>query len=403
MNVLFVTWDGPQVSYLESLFLPIFEGLRAHGYRFHVLQFTWGDPGRQEARRRLGQAMGIPYRAVQVWRRPVALGSALTALLGQRHIRQAVDDWGIELLLPRSTLPGWSALWALRRLALPLVFDADGLPLDERVDFAGQSPEAVAHRLLRDVEARLVRRADVVLTRSHQGADILLCRAGAGTVPAKFHVVGNGRCPQRFSPASPGQRLRTRRELGLEADAPLLAYAGSLGEQYCLPEMMSLLGHVHARCPAARLLLLTADVQAARAALARFPGQAGLVCVRAVAPGDVPRHLACADLGLALRRASFSMQAVSPIKIGEYLLCGLPVLASRDVGNVQALQGPCVFVPTDDGEAELRRAAQWFIETVLPRREGLREASRQLGLRHYTLQSSVQAYVHALSAVRKPA
>ncbi len=41
MNILFITWDGPQVSYLESLFVPIFRKLEERcGAHFHVLQFT---------------------------------------------------------------------------------------------------------------------------------------------------------------------------------------------------------------------------------------------------------------------------------------------------------------------------------------------------------------------------
>ena len=39
----------------------------------------------------------------------------------------------------------------------------------------------------------------------------------------------------------------------------------------------------------------------------------------------------------ALRRSSFSMRAVAPIKLGEYLLCGLPALASPGVGDTDAI------------------------------------------------------------------
>ena len=46
INVLFVSWDGPQVNYLESLFAPIFMRLRSYGYKFHVVHFTWAQPER---------------------------------------------------------------------------------------------------------------------------------------------------------------------------------------------------------------------------------------------------------------------------------------------------------------------------------------------------------------------
>ena len=63
-NILFITWDSPETRYLERLFLPIFTGLRARGYRFHVLQFSWGSEEIAEARAALCAKSDIPYRKI---------------------------------------------------------------------------------------------------------------------------------------------------------------------------------------------------------------------------------------------------------------------------------------------------------------------------------------------------
>ena len=63
-RVLFVTWDGPQVSYLESLFVPIFERLSALGVHFDVLQFRWGEPALTIRAMRRCRDAGIGYRTV---------------------------------------------------------------------------------------------------------------------------------------------------------------------------------------------------------------------------------------------------------------------------------------------------------------------------------------------------
>ena len=70
MNVLFVTWDGPQVHYLESLFLPIFQRLHDHDLHFDVLQFRWGDPAHTVRIAKRCRAAGIGYRPVPVHRSP---------------------------------------------------------------------------------------------------------------------------------------------------------------------------------------------------------------------------------------------------------------------------------------------------------------------------------------------
>ena len=163
-NILFITWDSPETRYLERLFLPIFTGLRARGYRFHVLQFSWGSEEIAEARSALCAKSDIPYRKITIVRRLGAAGPFSSAVLGARAIKQAVSNWQIDTLMPRSLMPALAVL-RMRKSAqddLNIVFDADGLPADERVDFGGLSPHSITYRFLRDIEGALLRRSDAV-------------------------------------------------------------------------------------------------------------------------------------------------------------------------------------------------------------------------------------------------
>ena len=57
------------------------------------------------------------------------------------------------------------------------------------------------------------------------------------------------------------------------------------------------------------------------------------IILKSVKSGEVPFYLNAGDVAFALRQPSFSMQGVAPIKLGEYLLCGLPVIASKGIGD----------------------------------------------------------------------
>ena len=403
MKVLFVTWDGPQVNYLESLFLPIFSRLAKDGFQFHVLQFTWGDSERRALSSQACEQLGIGYQAVSVWRRPIAIGALLTALAGAWHIKKATQAHNIDLVMPRSTLPALATMLALRNAQCQMVFDADGLPLDERVDFSGQSPSSLAHRFLRDVEAQAVRRADRVLTRALKAVEILHNRAGAGTAVSKFHVVTNGRDAERFRPADVTESIKVRRDLGLALETPLLVYAGSMGPQYCLEEMFTLFGMVRERRADAHFLVLTGSPEAVQPALDKHPQLNGYVTTLTVPAQAVPQYLGCADLGLALRQPSFSMQAVAPIKLGEYLLCGLPVVATAGIGDTDAIPSDAGMLLQRMDEAELQAAADWFIDSVLPQREAFRAISRVAGVKGFSLEASAATYSQALQNLnRKP-
>ena len=399
MNILFVTWDGPQVSYLEGLFLPIFQALKSQGVNFHILQFTWGDDASIEARRIACQNAGCSYEVVKVIRKPVALGSLASAIQGSKHITRVIKQQNIDVVMPRSTLPALSSLLALRNRNERLVFDADGLPLDERIDFSGQSSSGLVYRLLRDIEAQVVRRADIVLTRSTKAIDILLARAGAQTSNDKFHVVTNGRDTNVYTVGSVESRAATRASLGLADSMPLLVYAGSIGPQYCIDEMLNLFELILAKNSTAKLLILTGSPDLVYQALQSRPKLMELVIIKSVATKEVPTYLACADLGLAFRQSTFSMQGVAPIKLGEYLLCGLPVVVTKGIGDTHVISGEVGYLVEVMNDIELQGVADWFIADVLPSRIQMREQCRCVGIEYFSLEACAQSYHRALAAV----
>ncbi len=398
MNILFVTWDGPQVSYLESLFLPIFKRLASLGFRFHVLQFTWGGEAVVSARRLACEAVGIPYRSVAIWRKPRAL-SLLTGFMGAADIRKAVRDFKIDVVMPRSTMPALATLRALKKIHVPMVFDADGLALDERADFAGQSPSGLLHRFLRDVEAEAVRKAHTVLTRSTKASDILLSRAGAGTLPSKFFEVTNGRDENLFKPQSVDDRKAVRRSLGVADDTLVLVYAGSMGPQYCLPQMFSLLRRISERFPHVHLLVLTGSPGLVHSALGMEADISTRVSVKSVPFDEVSSYLSAADVGLALRQSSFSMQAVAPVKLGEYLLCGLPVVATRAIGDTSSIGSDVGFLLNGHADHDLDAAATWVVERFMNDSEATRLRARALGVEHFSLSRAVSDYQKALESL----
>ena len=404
-NVLFITWDGPQVTYLESLFLPIFSSLMSQGgVNFHILQFSWASDGVVSRRRQICEASGCTYKAVSIIRKPVAIGGLITAAMGLWHVKREIKERNIDILLPRSTLPVLTCLLATRPGDIKLVYDADGLPLDERVDFAAQSPSGLVYRSLRDIEAQAVRRADTVLTRSRKAISILQSRAGAGTSEAKFHVVSNGRDKSLFDPGDIADRLGVKKKLGIAADAPLIVYAGSLGPQYCPDSMFRLFSLIRQSRPDSHFLILTGSPEAMMGSpfVSDQALTSGMTVMR-VDANEVPRWLAAADLGLAFREPTFSMQGVAPIKLGEYLLCGVPVVATRGVGDSHFIDSQAGFLVDKGDKQTLASVSDWFINHVLPRRDAFRAHCRSVGVAHFSLESSVEAYREALFSIKDQA
>jgi glycosyltransferase involved in cell wall biosynthesis len=330
-----------------------------------------------------------------VLRRPVGAGALASAVWGKFAVQRAVRDLAIDVVMPRSTLPALACMLAVRPPSpIRFVFDGDGLPHDEWVDFAGWSASGLSYRILRDLESQAVRRADAVITRTLAGRDVLMARAGAGTSAAKFHVIGNGRDEKLFQPQDAADRAILRRSLGIDPAALVLVYSGSIGDQYCLAEMRSIFEKVRSARPDTCLLFLTGSPDTARKELGTGT-DAGAVIVRRIDAAEVPQFLGAADVALCLRRPTFSTRAVSPIKLGEYLLCGLPVVLSRGTGDVDQLPGSDALCFMEGlNEQALTAAAAWIAGAD---HAALRTEARDIGVAHFALSATVQGYKGALA------
>lgn len=389
MRTLFITRDGPGLTYLESLFVPIFERLGARGFPFDVMQFRWGSASEEEAARRACRAAGIGYYTAPIWRRPAGIAPFASALAGRRHVLRAVRKFGTDALMVRGSLAALSAGPAQK--SLPMIYDADGFEIDERVDFGGLSSSGVSYRMLRDMESEAVRRAERVVVRTAFAPDILIARAGPPVGKDRFQVVTNGRDEKAFHPHDTESRRAVREALGIAHEAPLIVYVGTIGYRQRTSRVAEFALAVRQLRPDTRLLVLSGSPEEAREALTTStPQLEAFTTILRAPPEEVPRYLAAADVGAAFVHRSFSTQGVSPLKSAEYLLCGVPVVGTSRIGrHDDAIEAGAFF----DEDLGLDASARWVTESVLPQREEYRCRARAVGLSHFSLEKSVDDYL----------
>lgn len=397
-NLLFIAWDSPEANYLEGLFMPIFAGL-ATDYNIHIIQFTWGGEDKPQRIGELCHNKGLAYTHYPIYRKPLATaGVMLTVLKGARFIKSYILNNNINIVMPRSTMPALMALRINKSLnGVKIVFDADGLPLEERVDFAGLKKSSFQYRFLKKVESRMIAQADVVLART-QSAIAYLAETN-NIDKGKFYVVVNGRDASIFKPDA--ELFNTvRAALGIPAEAMLLVYAGSLGPQYCFAEMISIFRAVKQLYNNCYLLLLTGSGSFIQNNKALLAGIEDSVLVKQVAFTEMPQYLSAADAALALRRNFFSMKAVAPIKLGEYFLSGLPVVLTPNTGDTETVlknNEACFFIERFDDNA-FDCAAKWILDSY--KNTEVTTVARKTGEAFFSLQASVQSYKQALNALK---
>ena len=129
---------------------------------------------------------------------------------------------GASLLHAHSpVLNGLPALWAGRRLGIPVVYEARGLWEDAAVDHGTTREGSVRYRLSRALEGFVLRKADRVVTICEGMRQDFIRR---GVSPDRVVVVPNGVDAESFQPRPRDEHLA--RTLGLDG-GPVFGFIGS--------------------------------------------------------------------------------------------------------------------------------------------------------------------------------
>jgi glycosyltransferase involved in cell wall biosynthesis len=132
-------------------------------------------------------------------------------------------------------------------------------------------------------------------------------------------------------------RAARRAELGIE-DRLVLVYSGSVGGWYMTDEMAAFFSVLRQRNAKAFFLWLTQGPPAiVESAMKRHRIDAKDFVMKKVDPADMPGFLSAADAGIAFYRPGISRLGTSPVKVSEYLACGLPVVINAGVGDSDRL------------------------------------------------------------------
>ena len=180
------------------------------------------------------------------------------------------------------------------------------------------------------LERVVIRRSKVIIVICQHLAETV--RGIDGSVPVVLieNAPGSGDSPV------PGSGARVRRELGVEAGAPVVLYTGTFEAYQGLDLLFEAARHVVAARPDARILLAGGrpeQITAAQADAVRAGVAAAVVFAGQRPAEDIPAFLDAADVLVSPRSSGTN----TPLKIYQYLRSGRPIVATRLLTHTQVL------------------------------------------------------------------
>ena len=333
LDSVYITYWSLLDPLCQSQSLPYLRSLTRDGYQIGLITFEQSRWRMTAEERRTKQkdlaSEGINWHPLRYHKTPAVLSTLYDIGVGSLMATSLALRSRATLVHGRSSVSCAMASVAAKLAGARLFVDADGPLAQEYVDARVWKEGSVAHRLTEWGERKAMELADVVaVLTSHRARQV------APWIPngTPVYVLPCAVDIDRFRPM-PERRRALRDELGLRGT--VFVYAGKPGGWYDTEEMVAFVSAAKDVFGSLTLLVLTGEDPEAFAALCQ---DAGVPMVsRAVPPAEMPAYLSSADVGLCFLKPFPSKLACSPIKLGEYLACGLPVVSTSGCGDYDGL------------------------------------------------------------------
>lgn len=331
-------------------------------------------------------AAGIHWHPIKAWKRVRSVGFWFDQSRALACARRIVAREAVDIVHCRSFLAGTLGR-KLRSDSVRFLYDMRGLwSLEKRDKGTIRNPWMfkVAHGL----EQKLFRDADHIVSLTHSGKRHLV-EAG---VSVPIDVIPTCVDLERFKRRH--DDVVAAGSVPLKGESLSVVSAGTLGVGYLAGEMFRFAAMMKSTWVDASFRILTGSNRDQVVAAAENAGlPTTCLDISRVPPEAVSGELSAADVGLCFVKPTEAKVASCPTKLGEYLACGLPVVATDGVGDVSEIlhRNRVGVVVRHDDESSWQAAVAQLAELL--RDPGLRMRCRRVAEQRFGLADGADNYL----------
>lgn len=397
-KVLYISYDGLTDPLGQSQILPYLFGLSKNGFEISIVSAEKPEAFKKQESfiRQLCKEHKIRWFPVKYHKSPPVLSTLADLWSMYRLSRNLINQENITLVHCRSYLPAILARRLKEKLGIRWIFDMRGFWIDERVEGGIWNLKNPVFRLiysfLKKEEIRLIRQADHIVSLTRKAIPIIMqMKAKETAITVIPCCVDTNHFDQ--SAFSTDDKLFERMKLGLSPEAYVLGYLGSYSTWYMPSEMLDFFKAFKEHEADSYFLIITHENKSKFEILAKEKGidPSRLIFVSGTR-SEIPRLLSILNSAVFFIIPTFSKQASSPVKLGEFLSMGIPVLTNQGVGDMdELLSNPDLgIVIKDFSHSTLSHASKKLLEF---RKRNVSEKIRERAIDLFSLEQGIQSYL----------
>ncbi len=397
-KVLYITYDGLTDPLGQSQIIPYLAGLSQKGYSITIISCEKKQRKNQlETVKQILTANNIKWLPVSYTKKPPVLSTIYDIWRVTRTAQRENKKTVFNIVHCRSYIPALIGLRMKKRKGVKFIFDMRGFWADERVEgniWNLRNPVFKAiYSYFKKKEIDFFKNADAIVSLTQNAKNEILSWKSLPKSIANIDVIPCCVDMELFNPdrITPQQVASLKNQLGVSQDEFILSYVGSLGTWYLLDEMLDFFRELLNSKPSAKFLFITNDPSENILNKAKGKGiPTSNVLIRRANRNEMPLFIKTSNLSLFFIKQSFSKKASSPVKQGEIMSMGVPLICNTGVGDTDKIvensgSGFCITKFTNEQYIEAISKIPTLSE-ISPKK--IREGAAK----YYSLQNGVSSY-----------
>ena len=396
---LYISYNGIKEPIVRSQVLPYLRELTKQGIKFHLLTFEKEKICKADkiAIRKILKDDNIGWSSLRYHKKPTVSATILDVLVGIVCSLFIVIRHRIKVIHARAIVSALIGYPVSRLLFKKFIFDTRGVDSEEYVDAGTWEKGSLKHKVVGSLEDGLVRHADCVVVLTDKFLEILKNKHQKDDI--NFAVVPCAVDTNRFRKREPNDMVLEK--LGLK-DKFVISYIGSLGTWYMLSEMVDFFKVLKETVENAHFLILTQTDKEPVKKMFEEKGISPNDFTLGVAEHEkISDYLSVCKVGIFFIKPVFSKLSSSPVKFGEYLSSGLPVIINYGIGDTEEVtENEKVGVVIDSFDLTSYAKAKDELLNLLSDKS-LSDRCRGVAEKHLSLKNAVNEYVEIYRSLTK--
>jgi glycosyltransferase involved in cell wall biosynthesis len=396
-KVCYLSFDGMTDPLGQSQVIPYLIKLSKHGFDFHIISVEKADMMLEKGERisSLFAENGIKWTTIEYSNKIPFVSTALTLKKAYKIAVHIFSKSEFELIHFRGYTFGNTVRKLKKKFKIPVIFDMRSFLPDERVLGGMWKLNNPLHfciyKYFKFLEGKFYKEFDRVISQTHLGEKVIR-DWGFNEEVTKVEVVPC--CADldffNYNNYSSEDEL-IRKELSVTNEDFVLGYVGSIGTWYCLDDMMAFFKVLLEKKPNAKFVFLSPVAPEIIFDSAEKLGvELSSIRLKFLDRSQMPRYISIFDWSIFFIKPGIGKAASCPVKHGELMGMGIPIIANTKVGDIDLIVG-------EEGSGliveSFNHVSYQNILKKLASFSASKNKIRTIGSKYYNLESGVSSYV----------